>query len=131
MLADYLSTSEQSIFQFFKSIDLDDSGMIDAYEFQMALKNTEIANLPPWEMGALVSAIDIDGDGKINLPELDIAIAKIRSATPAKESDAAVEVPSKANLNKMKKVELVELATSLGLDTSGTKKDLVARISEA
>jgi hypothetical protein len=28
-------------------------------------------------------------------------------------------------------VELVELATSLGLDTSGTKKDLVARISEA
>ena len=131
MLAEYLSNSEQSIFQFFKSIDLDDSGMIDAYEFQMALKNTEIANLPPWEMGALVSAIDIDGDGKINLPELDIAIAKIRSATPAKEADVAVEVPSKTNLNKMKKVELVELATSLGLDASGTKKDLVARISEA
>ncbi|MCS5533246.1 MAG: hypothetical protein NZ736_03185 [Candidatus Poseidoniaceae archaeon] len=131
MLADYLSNSDQSIFQFFKSIDLDDSGMIDKYEFQQALKSSDIANLPPWEMSSLVDAIDIDGDGQINLPELDIAIAKIRNATSAKESESAVEVPTKAQLNKMKKAELVELATSLGLDASGTKKDLIGLISEA
>jgi hypothetical protein len=131
MLADYLSNTDQSIFQFFKSIDLDDSGMIDKYEFQQALKSTDIANLPPWEMSSLVDAIDIDGDGQINLPELDIAIAKIRNATSAEESDSDVEVPSKAQLNKMKKAELVELATSLGLDASGTKKDLIGLISEA
>jgi len=131
MLAEYLSNSEQSIFQFFKSIDLDDSGKIDAYEFQMALKNTDIANLPPWEIYSLVAAIDIDGDGQINLPELDIAIAKVRTAISAKESDSAVEVPSEAKLNKMKKAELVELATSLGLDASGTKKDLIGLITEA
>jgi hypothetical protein len=131
MLADYLSNSGQSIFQFFKSIDLDDSGMIDKYEFQQALKSTDIANLPPWEMSSLVDAIDIDGDGQINLPELDIAIAKIRNATSTEESDSDVEVPSKAQLNKMKKAELVELATSLGLDASGTKKDLIGLISEA
>ena len=131
MLADYLSNTDQSIFQFFKSIDLDDSGMIDKYEFQQALKSTDIANLPPWEMSSLVDAIDIDGDGQINLPELDIAIAKIRNATSAEESDSDVEVPPKAQLNKMKKAELVELATSLGLDASGTKKDLIGLISEA
>jgi hypothetical protein len=131
MLADYLSNTDQSIFQFFKSIDLDDSGMIDKYEFQQALKSTDIANLPPWEMSSLVDAIDIDGDGQINLPELDIAIAKIRNATSTEESDSDVEVPSKAQLNKMKKAELVELATSLGLDASGTKKDLIGLISEA
>ena len=131
MLADYLSNTDQSIFQFFKSIDLDDSGMIDKYEFQQALKSTDIANLPPWEMSSLVDAIDIDGDGQINLPELDIAIAKIRNATSAEESDSDVKVPSKAQLNKMKKAELVELATSLGLDASGTKKDLIGLISEA
>jgi hypothetical protein len=82
-------------------------------------------------MSSLVDAIDIDGDGLINLPELDIAIAKIRNATSAKESDSAAEIPSQAQLNKMKKAELVELATSLGLDASGTKKDLIGLISEA
>jgi len=130
MLADYLADSGQNIFQFFKSIDLDDSGMIDAYEFQMALKSSKVANLPPWKMDSLIAAIDIDGDGQINLPELSIAIAKIRKTTIAKESTPEAETPSKAQLNKMKKAELVELATSLGLDASGTKKELVSLITE-
>ena len=58
---------------------MDDSGQIDAYEFQQALMKSDIANLPPWEMGRLVSAVDLDGDGRINLPELDIMLAKIRN----------------------------------------------------
>ncbi len=91
MLSEYLSNSEQSIYQFFKSIDLDDSGKIDAYEFQMALKETGIADLPPWETSSLVAVIDADNDGQINLPELDIAIAKIRNATSPKESDSEPE----------------------------------------
>ena len=81
MLSDYLMKTKQSIFQFVKSIDLDDSGKIDSYEFQQALKNSSIANLPPWGIGPLVQALDLDGDGQINLPELDIAITMIR-ATP-------------------------------------------------
>lgn len=134
MLADYLTDSEQTIFQFFKSIDLDDSGMIDAYEFQMALKSADIANLPPWEMDSLLSAVDLDGDGQINLPELDIAIAKIRSSAPPQESEpeaSSIEVPSVGQLNKMKKGELVELADSLNLDSSGTKKELISLIVKA
>jgi Ca2+-binding EF-hand superfamily protein len=131
MLANYLADSEQTIFQFFKSIDLDESGQIDAYEFQMALKNSKVANLPPWEMDSLIAAIDIDGDGQINLPELSIALANIRKTSPAKQSAPEVEIPSQAQLNKMKKAELVELATSLGLDASGTKKELVSLITEA
>jgi Ca2+-binding EF-hand superfamily protein len=131
MLANYLADSEQTIMQFFKSIDLDDSNSIDAYEFQMALKNSKIANLPPWEMDSLIAAIDIDGDGKINLPELSIALAKSRQTTPAEQSDSEVEVPSQAQLDKMKKAELVELATSLGLDASGTKKELISLITDA
>ena len=91
MLSEYLSNSEQSIYQFFKSIDLDDSGKIDAYEFQMALKETGIADLPPWETSSLVAAIDTDNDGQIDLPELEIAIAKIRKATSPKESDSEPE----------------------------------------
>jgi len=87
MLAEYLMKSDQSIFQFFQSIDLDDSGTVDGYEFQKALKNADIANLPPWEMGALLEAVDLDGDGKINLPELDIALTKIRSSQATSEEE--------------------------------------------
>mgnify|MGYP005626011637 CR=1 FL=1 len=91
MLSEYLSNSEQSIHQFFKSIDLDGSGKIDAYELQMALKETGIADLPPWETSSLLAAIDTDKDGQIDLPELEIAIAKISKETSPKESDSELE----------------------------------------
>ena len=85
MLADFLDETEQDVFSFFRSIDLDDSGSIDARELQNALRSAKIANLPPWDMGRLIAAIDIDGDGQINLPELDITIARLRSSSLEEE----------------------------------------------
>lgn len=79
MLAQYLKQTKQSIFEFFSAIDLDGSGDINGFEFQKALVKANIANLPPWEMPRLVAAVDLDGDGLLNLPELDIMLAKIRT----------------------------------------------------
>ena len=90
--------------------------------------------------------MDINSDGKINLPELDIALLNIRSklgiefipyeeeVEEAEEDEVAedtTEAPSKANLKKMKKAELVDLAKSMDLDSSGTKADLIERITQA
>jgi Ca2+-binding EF-hand superfamily protein len=38
-------------------------------------------------MGALLEAVDLDGDGKINLPELDIALTMIRSKQSSNEEE--------------------------------------------
>ena len=68
MLANYLSDSGQSV-GFFNSIDLDQSGEIDTYEFQTFV--ADIADLPPWDMQQLMKAVDMDGNGRINVPELN------------------------------------------------------------
>ena len=110
--------------------------------------------------------MDINSDGRINLPELDIALLNIRntlgiefvpyeeepSQEEAVEEEAVAEVeeeateeateeeaaeeevtetPSESQLKKMKKAELIDVADSMGLDTSGTKADLIDRITKA
>ena len=79
MLADYLEANGQTAFEFFASIDLDGSGEIDTYEFQTALKKADVVDLPPWEMAPLMKALDLDGNGSINVPELDLTLGRIRN----------------------------------------------------
>ena len=134
--------------QFFAWADVDDSGEVDLFEFSNALKVADIADLPPWDIERLVGVMDINSDGKINLPELDIALLNIRNKLgiefipyeeeAGEEAEAeeevveeATETPSKADLKKMKKAELVDLAKSMDLDSSGTKADLIERITQA
>ena len=149
--------------QFFAWADVDESGEIDMFEFANALKVADIADLPPWDIENLVKVMDINSDGRINLPELDIALVNIRNTLgiefvpyeeesteeevveeeaveeaveeveedDSEEEAEPVEAPSKAALNKMKKAEVVDVAESMGLDTSGTKADLIERITQA
>ncbi len=147
--------------QFFAWADVDDSGEIDMFEFANALRVADIADLPPWDIESLVKVMDINSDGRINLPELDIALLNIRNTlgiefipyeeesteeevveeeaveeveetTEESEEEAeSAEAPSEAKLKKMKKAELIEVADSMGLDTSGTKADLIERITKA
>ena len=138
MLLDYLKQSNQTVFEFFRSIDLDDSGSIDCYEFQQALAKTDAGEYPPWEIEGLVAAIDLDKDGKINLPELDISLARIASQMLPDETDSETQeaeesdsVPSESELKKMKKAELVELAEGLGVSADGTKSDIIDAILNA
>ena len=144
--------------QFFAWADVDDSGEIDMFEFANALRVADIADLPPWDIENLVKVMDINSDGRINLPELDIALLNIRNTlgiefvpyeeeseevaeeaaeeeAPAEEEveeeEESADAPSEAELKKMKKAELIEFADSMGLDTSGTKADLIERITKA
>ena len=74
----YLTNTDQSVFDLFRSMDLDDSGKIDAREFLAALEASPIGALSSIEASDLVASMDLDGDGELNLPELDIAIAQVK-----------------------------------------------------
>lgn len=74
----YLVDTDQSVFTLFRSMDLDDSGKIDSREFLAALEASDITALSSLEAAELVESMDLDGDGELNLPELDIAIAQIK-----------------------------------------------------
>ena len=43
-----------------------------------ALEGSDIDALSSMEAAELVESMDLDGDGELNLPELDIAIAQIK-----------------------------------------------------
>lgn len=87
MLANYLHDTDQSVFGFFNSIDLDQSGDVDTYEFQKALKDANIADLPPWEIQPLMQALDMDGNGRIDIPELELTLGRIHLASLADGED--------------------------------------------
>jgi len=87
MLANYLADTGQSVFGFFNSIDLDQSGEIDTYELQTALKKADIADLPPWDMQRLMKALDMDGNGRINVPELELTLGRVHLASLAGDDD--------------------------------------------
>ena len=74
----YLTNTHQSVFELFRSMDLDDSGKIDSREFLAALEASDVEALSSLEAAELVESMDLDGDGELNLPELDIAIAQIK-----------------------------------------------------
>ena len=78
MLSDYLAEKDISVFQFFRSMDLDDSGELEFREIESAMKKADIPDMPPLNMAKFLAAIDLNRDGKINLPELDLAIGTIR-----------------------------------------------------
>ena len=79
-LTKWLCSRGTTTVQFFEWADVDNSGSIDMFEFANALRAAEIANLPPWEIEELVKVMDINSDGRINLPELDITLLNIRNA---------------------------------------------------
>ena len=142
-LTEWLCGRGTTTAQFFAWADVDNSGEMDLFEFANALKAADIVDLPPWDISKLVEIMDINNDGKINLPELDIALMNIRKTLeiefiPFEEEEAEEEeveetsdVPSEAELKKMKKAELVEMAESMDLESSGTKADIIGRITKA
>ena len=111
-LTKWLSARGTTTARFFEWADVDDSGKIDKDELADALRTAEIANLPPWEIEELVKVMDINSDGQINLPELDLMVITIRNSlgiefTPYDEKESAEEVTEEVEESEEEAVEEV------------------------
>ncbi|MBJ23678.1 MAG: hypothetical protein CMB64_03310 [Euryarchaeota archaeon] len=124
-LSDYLKEHDLKIFDIFKQLDEDSSMTLTAYEFREGLNKLGLANLPPHEVDRLVNALDINGDGMIDLPELGLAFTK--DMMPAKIIEPVDK--DKIDLSRLKKADLVEMAKEKGINYSGTKKDILERLN--
>ncbi|MEO2120390.1 MAG: cbb3-type cytochrome c oxidase subunit I [Candidatus Poseidoniia archaeon] len=148
-LARWLKSSGTTTIDLFMKMDLDRDGTITPYEIREGLASLDIVDLPPWDVEKLVTSMDLDGDGKINIPELDIHMMRILNSLSAEDDgkdstdedeedddkDSTDEVAEntsldEASLSSLKKAELVVLAEEKGISSKGNKSDIIARLCE-
>jgi len=114
--------------QFFAWADVDGSGEIDMFEFANALRVADIADLPPWDIENLVKVMDINSDGRINLPELDIALLNIRNSlgiefVPYEEESNEEEVVEEESVGEVEEETTEEGESSEGEEAVGTPEE--------
>ena len=72
--------------------------------------------------------VDDDDGGRLSLADLASQADEVTDDVEEEVVEEAVEVPDAHSLNRMRKPELVDLASSLGKESSGTKADIIARL---
>ena len=83
--AEHLASNGKTVFDVFSEMDLNNDKILDAFEFREGLASMEIADLAPWDVDSLLKDVDLSGDGKIDLPELDILIMRINNSSGGEE----------------------------------------------
>ena len=71
ILADWLNATGLSVVDLFKRFDTNGDGVIEAQEFKTGLLALNIADLPESQVNRLVDTLDEDGNGVIDLEELE------------------------------------------------------------
>ena len=82
---------------------------------------------------AIDSSDNVDEDSQLSSEDSDEVMEEDVSqiiASGIEEQQSTISVPSSVVLKRLKKSELVELATSKGIDSSGSKSDIIKRLLE-
>ena len=90
ILADWLNATGLSVVDLFKRFDANGDGVIEAQEFKTGLLALNIADLPESQVNRLVDTLDEDGNGVIDLQELESTFTPPENK-PSKEVGPEVE----------------------------------------
>ena len=91
VLRNWLSNTGLSIAALFDKFDTNGDGMIDSSELREGLLNLNLADLPPSQVERLIEEIDIDGNGEIDLMELEQSVTGAEYTTSVSEKEEVVD----------------------------------------
>ena len=85
--AQHLADRDLSVVELFAGFDRDRSGTLDAMEFEAALRQAGIDDLPFRDVDALMRTLDVNGTGQIDLPELHNLLLQHEAAMDGGEEE--------------------------------------------
>ena len=85
--AQHLADRGLSVVELFAGFDRDRSGTLDAMEFEAALREAGIDDLPFRDVDALMRTLDVNGTGQIDLPELHNLLLQHEAAMDGGEEE--------------------------------------------
>jgi hypothetical protein len=85
--AQHLADRNLSVVELFAGFDRDRSGTLDAMEFEAALRQAGIDDLPFRDVDALMRTLDVNGTGQIDLPELHNLLLQHEAAMDGGEEE--------------------------------------------
>ena len=85
--AQHLANRGLSVVELFAGFDRDRSGTLDAMEFEAALREAGIDDLPFRDVDALMRTLDVNGTGQIDLPELHNLLLQHEAAMDGGEEE--------------------------------------------
>ena len=83
----HLADRGLSVVELFAGFDRDRSGTLDAMEFEAALRQAGIDDLPFRDVDALMRTLDVNGTGQIDLPELHNLLLQHEAAMDGGEEE--------------------------------------------
>ena len=121
-LAHSIHFTRMSVYELFRDLDLDGDGSLTPYEFREGMMRMDIDDLAPGDVDRLIRAVDINGDGRIDLPELDIMISRALREYPL-DAEQDMRLMSRTQMeNRIKTLEEERKSTEQRLTTLGAEQ---------
>jgi len=120
-LAHSIHFTRMSVYELFRDLDLDGDGSLTPYEFREGMMRMDIDDLAPGDVDRLIRAVDINRDGRIDLPELDIMISRAMREHPL-DAEQDIRLMSRTQMEtRIRTLEEERNSSEQRLTTLGTE----------